>query len=78
MGVEDDAEQGAAAGQAGAVGEGGVVGEDGADAGEDGVGGVAEALDFVAGGGAGDPVGLAGGAAVRRVERACRRPRARP
>ncbi len=43
-----------------AVGELGVVGEDGADAGEDGVGGVAEELDLVAGGGAGEPVGLVG------------------
>ena len=42
VGVEDDAEEGAAAGEFGAVGEGWVVGEDGADAGEDGVGGVAE------------------------------------
>ena len=42
VGVEDDAEEGAAAGELGAVGEGWVVGEDGADAGEDGVGGVAE------------------------------------
>ncbi len=62
MGVEDDAEQGAAAGEAAAVGEGGVVGEHGADAGEEGVGGVAQAVDLGAGLGAGEPVGLAGGA----------------
>lgn len=66
VGVEDDAEEGAAAGEAAggeevaAVREGGVVGEDGADAGEDGVGGVAEELDLVAGGLAGEPVGLIG------------------
>ena len=74
MGVEDDAEEGAAARQgvgtgesaagwilhSAAVGELGVVGEDGADAGEDGVGGVAEELHFVARGGAGEPEGLVG------------------
>ncbi len=60
--VEDDAEEWAAAGEVGAVGEGGVVGEDGADAGEDGVGGVAEELRVGAGGGAGDPVRCGGGA----------------
>ena len=63
VGVEDDAEQRAAAGAGrAAVGEGGVVGEHGADAGEEGVGGVAEAVDLGAGLGAGEPVGLAGGA----------------
>jgi hypothetical protein len=62
VGVEDDAEQWAAAGEARAVGEGGVVGEDGADAGEDGVGGVAEELGVGAGGGAGEPVRGGGGA----------------
>ncbi len=43
-----------------AVGELGVVGQDGADAGEDGVGGVAEELHLVARGGAGEPEGLVG------------------
>ena len=66
VGVQDDAEEWTAAGEAGAVGEGGVVGEDGADAGEDGVGGVAEELDLVECGGAGEPMGLVGGAGVRR------------
>ncbi len=74
MGVEDDAKERAAAWQvvgtkesaagwilhSAAVGELGVVGEDGADAGEDGVGGVAEELYFVAGCGAGEPVRLVG------------------
>lgn len=66
VGVEDDAEERAAAGltvgaeDAAAVGEGGVVGEGGTDAGEDSVGVVAEALDFVAGLRAGEPVGLIG------------------
>ena len=64
MGVEDDAEQGAAARLAigavefAAVGELRVISEHGADAGEDGVGGVAEDVDLVACGGACDPVGL--------------------
>ncbi len=71
VGVEDDAEQGATAGltagaeNAAAVGEWWVVGEDGADAGEDGVGGVAEALDLGAGRGAGEPVRLVGGSGLR-------------
>jgi hypothetical protein len=50
--------------EASAVSEGGVVGEDCADAGEDGVGGVAEALDFGAGSGASDPVRLVGSAGL--------------
>ncbi len=84
VGVEDDAEERAAAGEhvgaedAAAVGELGVVGEDGADAGEDGVGGVAEELDLVAGGGAGEPVGLVGDSVRRAVGRVCRRRRVRP
>ena len=84
LAVEDDALERAAAGEAGAVGERGVVGEDGADAGEDGVGGVAELLDFGAGGGAGEPMrlefavgaGLAAGglgASMPSVERAALR-----
>ena len=48
-GVEDDALEGAAAGEAAAVGEHGVVGEDGVDADEDGVGLPAERLDGGAG-----------------------------
>ena len=66
MRVEDDAEERSAAGLAvgaedvAAVGEAGVVGEDGADAGEDGVGVVAEELDLLTGGGAGEPVRLVG------------------
>ncbi len=66
MGVEDDAKERAAAREGAAVGELGVVGEDGADAGEDGVGGVAEELHFVARGGAGEPEGLVGIAGGRR------------
>lgn len=62
LGVEDDAEEWAAARQGGAVGEGGVVGEDCADSGEDGVGGVAEAVDLGAGERAGEPDGCGGGA----------------
>ena len=58
--VEDDAEEWAAARKGGAIGELGVVGEDGAEAGEDGVGGVAEELHFVACSGAGEPEGLVG------------------
>ena len=57
FGVEDHAEEGTAAGQAGAVGERGVVGEDGADAGEDGVGGVAKELCVGSGGGVGGRCG---------------------
>ncbi len=83
MGVEDDAEEGAASGEelgveeAGAVGELGVVGEDGTDAGEDGVGGMAEELDLVAGGFAGEPVGLVGVADRWTGVRVCRRLRGR-
>ena len=62
MSVEDDTQEGATAGEAGTIGEGGVVGEDGADAGEDGVGGVAEAVDLGAGEWAGEPDGGGGGA----------------
>ena len=62
MGVEDDAQERSAARQAGAIGEGGVVGEDGANAGEDGVGGVAEVVDLSAGERAGEPDGGGGGA----------------
>jgi hypothetical protein len=64
VGIENDAEEWAAAGQSvgteesAAVGELGIVGKDGADAGEDGVGGVAEELDLVAGVAAGEPVRL--------------------
>ena len=66
VGVEDDAEEGTPAWLAfgangtASVSEEGVVGEDGADACEDGVAGVAEELDFVASGGAGEPVRLVG------------------
>jgi hypothetical protein len=60
--VEDDAKQGAAAWKAGAVGERGVVGEDCADAGEEGVGGVAKELRVGSGGGARDPVWSGAGA----------------
>jgi hypothetical protein len=62
--VEDDAEQGSASGLTGSVGQGWVVGEDGADAGENGVGGVAEALDFFSGLGTGEPVRLVGSAGL--------------
>ena len=42
-------------GRVGAVGEGGIVSEDGADAGKDGVGGVAQTVDFGTGEWAGEP-----------------------
>jgi len=64
--VEDDAKERPAAGEivgaedAAAVGELRVVGKDGADAGEDGVGGVAEELNLLSGSGAGEPVRLIG------------------
>jgi len=64
VGVEEDAEERAASGQAGTVGEFGIVGEDGADASEDGVAGVTEALDFGASSGTREPmwlIGVAGG-----------------
>lgn len=70
MSVEDDAEQGTTASFAGgaedsaAVRECGVIGEDSADSGEDGVGGVAKALDFGAGSGASEPVRLVGSAVL--------------
>jgi len=60
VGVEDDAKQGAAAWEGGAVGEGGIVSEDGADAGKDGVGGVAQTVDFGTGEWAGEPDGRGG------------------
>ncbi len=62
--IEDDTEQGAAAWfpigavQVAAIGELWVVGQHGADAGENGVGGVAEDVDLLARGGTGDPIGL--------------------
>ena len=77
VGVEDDAKEGAAAWEGAAVGELGVVGEDGADAGEDGVGGVAKALDFGAGCGAGEPVGFGGVRDAGRRSEVSRRPRVR-
>ena len=58
MGIGDDAEEGAGAGEAGAVVEEGVVGGDGADAAEDGVVEVADGLDVGAGGFGGDPAGV--------------------
>ena len=60
VGVENNAEKRAPTRKSGAVGELRVVGEDGADAGEDGVGGVAEELHMVARDGAGEPEGLVG------------------
>jgi hypothetical protein len=60
--VEDRAQEGPTSGEIGAVGEGWIVSEDGPDAGEDGVGGVAEGLDEGSGSGASEPVGLIGGA----------------
>ncbi len=57
-GVEDDAQEGAGAAEAGAVGEAAIVGEHGADAGEDGVGEMADLLDVGAGALAGDPAGV--------------------
>jgi hypothetical protein len=65
VGVENDAEERAAAGQSAAVGEERVVVEDGADAGEDGVGGVAHALDGDQGVGRGE----IGGAGRRELPR---------
>jgi hypothetical protein len=82
VGVEDDAEERAAASpgiwteesatgwilhsaagwilHSAAVSELRIVGQDGVDAGEDGVGGVAEELHLVSRGGAGEPEGLVG------------------
>jgi hypothetical protein len=70
--VENDAEEWAAAGlvvgagESAAVGEERVIGEDCAYASEDGVAGVAEELDFVAGCGAGEPIRLIGEAGCGR------------
>ena len=72
-GVEDDAQERAAAAEAAAVGEHGVVGEDGVDADHGGVGLPAEGLDGGAGGFAGDPVGLAERGAGRAAARCGRR-----
>jgi hypothetical protein len=64
--VENDTEEWAASREAvgaeesAAIGEQRIVGEDGADAGEDGVVGVAEELHLVARSGAGEPVRLVG------------------
>ncbi len=58
-GVEDEAQEGAAAAETAAVGEHGVVGEDGVNADHDGIGLPAQRLDGGARGFAGDPVGLA-------------------
>ena len=66
MRIEDDAQERAPARKAGAIGQGGIVGEDGADAGEDGVGRVAQTMDFGAGLGAGEPVGRCGAASLGR------------
>ena len=72
MGVEDDAQersttwQQVGVEQAGAICERGVIGKDGADAGEDAVGAVAEELNFVTRGWAGEPEGLFGGAVCGR------------
>jgi hypothetical protein len=66
VGVEDDAEERSASSLAAAVSEGGVVGDHGADAGEDGIGGVAEALNLGACSGTGEPVRLVGGSGLRR------------
>jgi len=60
VGIEYDAEQRPASRSLGAVGQEGIVGEHGTDAGEDGVGGVAKALNLIAGGGPGEPVRLVG------------------
>jgi len=57
--VENYAEQRAAARLTGSIGQGWVVGENSADAGENGVGGVTEALDLFSGLRAGEPVRLA-------------------
>jgi hypothetical protein len=57
-GVEDDAEERAAAAEAATVGEHGVVGEDGVDTGEGGICLPAKGLDGGAGFVAGDPEGL--------------------
>jgi hypothetical protein len=70
--VEDDAEEWTSAVEvlgpedAAAIGELGVVGKHGADAGEDSVGGMAEELDLMASGRAGEPVGLVEMARGRR------------
>ena len=68
MGIDDDAEEGAAAVVAVAVGEEAIVGEYGADAGEDGVGVMAERLDVEAGLFGGDPAGVVVGGGDFAVE----------
>ena len=60
MGVEHDAEQRPASGSLGAIGQKGIVGENRTDASEDGVGGVAKALNLVAGSRSCNPVRLVG------------------
>ena len=67
--IHDGAEQRAAARYAGAVGEARIVGEDGADAGEERVGFVTQALDLFARFGAGDPRCAAGALGDLAVER---------
>lgn len=58
--IKHDAEEGPASRSVSAVGQEGIVGEHGAYAGEDGVGGVAKLLNFIACRGAGKPMRLIG------------------
>jgi len=58
--IKHDAEEGPASGLVRAVGQEGIIGEHGADAGEDGVGGVAKLLNFIACCGASKPMRLIG------------------
>src|SRR5690348_5580010 len=67
-GIGDDAQEGAATLEAGAIGQLGIVGERGTDAGEDGVGIVADFLDVRAGAFAGDPAGVVFGRGDLAVE----------
>ena len=69
LGVDDDAQQWAAAGLAATVGEEAIIGEQRSDTGENGVRGVAEALDVGARFLAGDPAGVVLGSGDLAVER---------
>ena len=71
LGIEHDAQETAAAFESAAIGEEGIVGDDGADAGEERVGRVADAMDCGAGFFGGDPgaIGLARFRRLRFFER---------
>jgi hypothetical protein len=60
MSVENDPEERPASRSLGAIRQERIVGEDGADAGKDGVGGMAKSLNLIACCGAGKPMRLIG------------------